>query len=388
MSGTLDLHAKYFQFPPPQAVTVCEGKMRTSAQRKTFYAHGLHWLFYGDEAWGTLNYRVSKDGIEWSNPVTLYRVAEAWGIADYFCLFFDGVYVDWVSLDAGRLIYQRGQPNADGTIDWFAPIQQIPDFGPYTGGYKYGASDSFICIDSTGCPWIGTYETNGFDYWTPIVVKNRRNDGIWETDNGFPFYLDTSKHEFCALPVPLTNGKVYALMFKIWPREGFPPNLVYGRLWDGGWGALEQATVSKVNNPDFHTLSVVEDGDDIHLVFPRLDTYELAYVRRTSQGWSPEQVIKQSTSATSPVMCFDERSNELVIFWFENGTLYRAKTINKSWNNVIPEALLTEASNPLTAGDFLCSRRENYLVGITWALPKADPFTPNNILRYCYSGLF
>jgi len=387
MSGSLELHAKYFEFPPPQAVTVCEGKMRTSAQRKTFYAHGLHWLFYGDEAWGNLNYRVSQDGVAWSNAVTLYRT-QTWGVADYFSLFFDGVYVDYVGIDLNsRLIYQRGRPNADGTIEWLAPIQQVPDFGPY-GSYKYGASDPFICIDSTGCPWIGTYETHG-DYWTPIVVKNRRNDGIWETDNSFPFYLDTSKHDFCALPLSLTNGKVYALMFKVWGTADYPPNLVYGRLWNGSnWEALEQATRSKVNNPDFHTLSVVEDGDDIHLVFPRLDTYELAYVKRTSQGWSPEQVIKQTTQVTSPVMCFDERSNELVVFWFENGTLYRAKTINKSWNYVIPETLLTEASNPRLAGDFLCSRRENYLVGITWAMPKADPYAINTILRYCYSGLF
>lgn len=368
--GTLSVHA-YLGSPPPSTVT-SDGRIRTTIQRMNFFAKGLHWVFYFSNM--AIWYKVSSDGVAWSLPVQVTVTS----YPDFFSLYFDGLYIHYACNSYSAMWYRKGMVNADGTIGWLTEEQHVPELeGYYT-------CDPTICVDSYGYPWIGYYDSKGvgFNDWLPAVVKSRRNDGIWETDSGFPYFPDTTgKRRWYGISViPLSSGKVYALYYRSWQKVSMPDvptQPIYGKLWDGvAWGNEEQASLSNVANEVFHMLSVTENADEIHVTFLKDLTHDIVYVKRATVGWEPERVIKSGATGLSiPVVSCNPALKNLVALWFEGNQLYYAIAyINEIWSE--PAGWLIE-QEPVEATEIICSRKESYILGTVWRLTSGA-------LRYAY----
>ena len=225
-------------------------------QRKIFYANGRFWVFYFDN--GYIYYRSSNDGISWSDAIQLRSVNNPYD----FSLWFDGQYLHYVCIDGQNIYYRRGIPNPDGSITWSADEQLV-----------LTSSESikfpFIAVDSFGYPWI-VYIIR--TYGAVMAVKSSRNDGVWETESGFPQSLDGFGHPNVAGSIiPLTNGKMLAIYTEY-------SGLIYARAWDGSsWLSKASTIYNIIVNPAYH--SAVAQGDDAHVVFLRDSSYDIIYAK-------------------------------------------------------------------------------------------------------------
>ena len=349
--------------PQPQASTVGRGisaSIRTPIQRQTFYAKGLHWVFYFYNM--AIRYRVSPDGLVWSE---LFLVTGT-GYGDFFSLHFDGSYLHYVCTSWGpRIWYRRGIPNSNGTISWSAEEQDIPVLK------EFYSTDPTITVDSEGYPWVGCYGEN----MEPIICKSDQNDGTWTSNApGFPYSLNPERRYYGVIPVPLTSGKVYAIYLRSYKKEqlySLPTAPIYGRLWEGvAWGEEEEVSSSNVANTDFHLASALASGDDVHVAFLKDSTYDIIHVKRTwGVGWSPEQVIQPSASdLSSPVLSYSRTRETPYCFWAQNDRIYYKTYADNMWGEFVEWVLEGE---PVKANDLICFY-EDYgsKIGVVWYLPS------------------
>lgn len=117
-------------------------------QRKSFYASGRHWVFYGDGK--NMVYKTSRDAENWSGATTVRPCVQGY----YFSVWFDGTcvhYAAYPGTSGSPLVYRRGIPESSGSITWSAPEQTVVP-GKLGNQYKF----PFVAVDSYGYPWIGT----------------------------------------------------------------------------------------------------------------------------------------------------------------------------------------------------------------------------------------
>ena len=338
-------------------------------QRQTFYAKGLHWVFYfyNMRIW----YRVSPDGLEWSDPVKVMST----GYSDFFSLHYDGTYLHyvgnrWSTTDV--MWYRRGMPNSDGTITWDTDEQIITEITNY-------ACDATITVDSEGYPWIGYYDAK--DIWVPGVIKSRRNDGVWETASGFPYCLNPERSYYGVILVPLTSGKIYAVYFRSWQQQAMPmpTQPIYGKLWDReAWGEEEQVSTSQVANTDFNMISAVAYGDDVHVAFLKDLTYDIIHIKRTwDLGWSPEKVVQAAVSDWSPpVISYSRRLNMAYCFWAQDNRVYYKTYADNVWSELVKWVSEGEV---ITTNHITCFY-EDYgsIIGVAWYLRTSE------LIRYSF----
>lgn len=299
----------------------------STAQRKSFYAQGRFWVFYrgAHPHYGLyIVYRSSVDGRNWTKEAPVKTNNEFYT----FSLWFDGTYVHYVDADYWttgdeNVYYQRGRPNADGTIDW-SPLQIV-----LSGQLACYCS---IAVDSNGCPWIAYQNQTGMTL-NSVVIKSQRNDGVWETASGFPYVVDSSYYNYGNILVSLSNSKMYVLFANV---------NVYGRFWDGySWGDKE--TVGSANGftltLDFS--AVTDNKDNIHVVWTSSNN-EIKYRRCSpSTGWGIEETIvsfnwKAGDSTLSGSLSLEESTGNLYVFWGgspELGHIYYKKMVSSVWDS-------------------------------------------------------
>jgi len=257
--------------------------------RKLHYANGRFWAFYSatDASFG---FRSSVDGAAWS-PYTAIKSPGNCG-SHAFCFAVQGTKVHYAYTDnsnGGDVFYRRGTLNANGTITWdSAELVAYAVPGGYQGLYPS------IEVDSGGYPHIGFLRlTNPSTHpYSVIVTKSSTNDGTWSTASGFPYTLWTgSTYYGWAIPIALTNGKVYWAYLK----NSYNAALS-GRLWNGSaWEAEESPGVTSF----YGRVNMSAEGDDIRLVSAGAygGNYGIFYLKRTyGVGWgSPESIYGNSS---------------------------------------------------------------------------------------------
>jgi len=372
MKGALEVHA-LLAAPAPSSVSIAHKlSIYTPHQRKNFYANGLHWVFYHRKG---MNYRVSRDGLTWSEPIKLAPVEDA----HFFSLYFDGTYLHYVyhtdmeppPTPATRTFYRKGIPNSDGTITWVADEQIVFD-----GIYICFPT---ICVDSYGYPWIGFY------YWieepwkyVPGVIKSSRNDGVWETAPGFPYFLNPEETYRAVGVTPLTGGKIYALYYRALSKLHMPGAEtlpILGKLWDGvSWGPEENVSASKVSNEEWEMVSYLSVGDNVHVVFLKDLTYEIIHIERDRTGWKPEKVVAQASNRSSPVISYSPSTDTIYCFWIENNKIYFKRYSRGAWDTVPTEWVVEQpvsvpgyspSYKDLYGSKIMCSERDQ---SVAWLL--------------------
>lgn len=302
-------------YPPSfegNVVTQVPSSRAVRHQEKSIFAKGRHWSFYVDSVDTTYKamYKTSIDKVSWTSPIELRdNLMEHTG--ENLQVIFDGTYFHIFvrAKPPTRIQYQRGLPDEDGTI---TPTADWVDAWETT----LSNCDFYATLDSYGYPWIiwgyGTSPTYNYVY----VTKSSRNDGIWATAPGYPQKISPGTEGYTNLRLPsLKEGKLYAMYFNA-------PGQVKGHLWDGSsWGSQEVCTTSEIEpqyaaaNETWSHSDVVDESDNIHLIFLSKSDYDIIYVRRIfGVGWGSETIIQETAvKHASPVLRTTPKG--LVAFW-------------------------------------------------------------------------
>jgi len=280
----------------PSTVSGASGMTCTewTCQRKTFYANGLIWVF-----WGGMSYSTSADGESWSSPTNI-RSSTGQG----FSVWHDGTYVYYAcAVNGVELHFRRGTTNSSGGITWSAAEQTVPTtynltFNPY------------VSVDSNGYVWISYVDKYESNLYHPYIIKNDNKDGTWSTNSSFPYQLSTDSAFPATSIIPLTNGKMLALY-------GTVSSTLKAKAWNGSaWGS-EASTGSTLRFGEYY--SAVAEGDNVHVVFLKDSPHDVVYTQYnyTSNSFGTETVIQASSGAdVPPVISLDPTTNNLYVFWY------------------------------------------------------------------------
>ncbi len=334
-------------------------------QLKAFQASSRVWVFYSDGK--NLVVSSSPDGVLWSAP-TLVRPDCTLG--EQFSVGIDGkrVHYAYAGGRAGASLYYRsGLLNEDGTIAWSTPEQVI-----VPGKGKGILSTPCISVDGHGYPWIGYRKVEDQSNKRPMVTKSSKADGTWSTAHGFPYDLaGWTAAAWVAVPIPLSDGKVLALF----TSSG---HYVRSKIWKKGiWSnrVLNPNPGIGVSSPH---LSVVAQGDDVHLVF--LSSTSLIYTKYAyaADRWSPEVRPHgpQVTPTSSPVLSLGT-GGDLYLFWAgspKENRIYFKKQAAGVWDPS-PMELIDESAEKLTGNGFLFAPYQaNSEKHIGYLTGKAAPY--------------
>ena len=291
-------------------------------QRSSFYAAGLHWVFYQTNVSSKEHFITSANGVTWSNDTVL---ADSAGGVD-FSVYFDGTYVHYVRYRSG-INYRRGLPNADGTITWSATEQAV------VAGTTLFYGD--ITVDSTGHVYI-SYSDNVDSI---VVIRNDNTDGTWAMTVGYPQLLYTytpASGNGASSLVSDSLGNVYAVNL-------LDDGTLQGTLYTGSsWGSPEAIDTGAVT-----VWGITQNGSVIDLVYRRSGTGVV--LRERSAGvWSDEVNLSSphsiSTFATVTTLT---TSGDLIVFISDyfSSIIYYKQRISGTW-----DAAWTTLSNETTDG--------------------------------------
>ena len=326
-------------------------------QRKSFYANGRFWVFYGN---GTdMICATSTDGTSW----TLNTVRSIVGNA-YFSVWFDGTYLHYVARADYTLYYRRGTPNADGTITW-STSEQTVDVGSENDYYDLPS----ISVDSNGYAFIGARYCNTSGNY-PSVLRNSFNNGSWQTAE--EHILSSTDGYWIVEPVPLTNGKMYV----VYCANGLFPR---GKLWSGSWGT-EETDLSDYAIQNGYSFTAVAEGDDVHFIYNRNETNQFRYNKRTyGVGWGTNDVLVQDNLETesSPALSIDTSTGNLYCFWVKTDTdhVYYKKCVDGTWD-ANPTDWIDESTDEIPFGASLNSFYKSYegYVGLAYCTKTSSPY--------------
>ena len=335
-------------------------------QRLSFYAKGLHWLFYSD---GTSTYwRTSKDGIVWNAATQLTILNAHLGAVSVIYDGSDYMHVAYASNT--WLYYKRGLLNTDGTITW--------DLEQTAHGVAFqDCNYPVISLDSNGYPWISfqLIDILGGSR-RPNVTASSTKDGTWTTAAGFPYELSATIDGAwaTALVLSLAGGKMYCLYW-------ISSDELYGQLYDGGWGLEE--TVSTYNVRAVAVSAVVDNNDNIHVVYQRTLTgsiYPIYYLKRTysSSSWNSETTLSEPTFTQLPNINIDKATGNLYVFWTLQDQINFIRNIAGSWESTTIAWITGEGDFPVNAGNTGTVKsfgdKYNRYLGVSWVRGANSPY--------------
>ncbi len=355
----------HFAWSDPKASTAASvsDAVAYPTERKSFYANGRFWVFYNGLCYDDyyILYKTSTDGVTWSAPTQLSVCSSGM----YFSTYFDGTYLHYVNTCNG-LFYRRGLPNANGTITWSAPEQNV---------LPSGTAPATVCVDSNGYPFIGYNSYNGS--YVSSVTKSSTNDGTWSTAPGFPHYLATSSYYTSATVVPMTEGKIYALY-----QTG---GNAKGKLWTGSsWGNQENVAGGYCD-------SIVSQNDVIYTAYDAvidIDEYGNAvcaiYCAKRTSFWDSPQLIQHTNSRAVVSLSSESSTNNLYYFWAPQGGsganhIYFKKNVNGTWSTTT-DWIRDCMQYPVTMASFTRSCENK--TGVVWMTPY-----PYRYMRFAYLNM-
>ncbi len=248
-------------------------------------------------------YHTSTDGVNWVGP-TIIRPCR---LGIQFSIWFDETYLHYVYADTGLpwapILYRRGTPESDGTIDWSGVVEQTAVAAVVGTTYFH----PYVSVDSNGSAYIG-YAPWGVTGWFPFVTKSSTTTGIWVTDigAGFPYQLSTVSAAYFVPVIPLSGGEMLAVYARAQTQ-------VNAKLWNGAvWGS-ERSTINKIAS--YASVSAVAEGNDVHLVFTSYTSFRITYAKydHSSNKFTAEKFLTEILYPI-PVISIDENNN-LLVFW-------------------------------------------------------------------------
>lgn len=324
--GALDQGQRIVIDPSLVGTSSADNAVGLLNQKKTFYAYGLHWVFYWEGT--TVVYQTSTDGLNWAAKIAVTSYA---GNGQMFSMFFNGTHLAYASAKSGtgEFKFRQGVPQSSGSISWNAVEQNIQTAAPQT--YYYPD----LVIDSSGYAWVGyryKYTTTG----EPYIIKNSKLDGTWTTAGGFPTSLRGAhgySDEWRVTVVPLLSNKIY-VVFTIGTAS-------YGKLYNGGWGSEDT-----ISTQSYNEYAGVNQGDVVHAAYRKQAAYSYAICYKNytyGTGWGTEEtILASSVESATPTLTLDTTRNYVYCFWkntpITNHIYYKIRTGYNAWSSAVDYA--------------------------------------------------
>jgi len=281
-------------------------------QKKCFYANGRFWAWYrGNTNFG---WKTSVDGIDWTGAFVSYGAYAP----TYFDLWYDEpnnkICLVRSQGSTANIYYRQGTANGDGTITWDSnEVQVTTDKGYYPR----------VCKDSNGYPWI-SYRTSATNY-DRVVKATATNGSSW----GSPTTLWTIASSAIVI-VPLTGGKLLAIC------DGQGAYVFQSRLFNGtSWEVAVNASTSNANL--YYAWDAVADGDNVHLIFCKVTSYDIVYVKYTyGTGWGSEETVESGTVGQNhPTITFKSTNSIRVYYFLTQTTIKYRDRDSGSWQTAV-----------------------------------------------------
>jgi hypothetical protein len=282
--------------------------------RHSFYAEGLEWVFYvkNTAAYFYKTGSVVGNVTTWSSPTALTGES-------YQDLYFDGTYCYGVGATTGTganaIMFRRGQPLGNGSIDWDDPVMAVGAYGHYVS--------ASVCVDSQGYPYISAYWNNAPTYWYSGIqfMYGSANDGTYGTNTikypgpGTPNYTGEVGHHV----VPMADDEI--LLVWSYALCGLNAN-----VWNGS--TLENVVTSPVDIAWPNALSVVSNGTDATVVFLSATNdpnNEIDYdsFNMSTNAWAGAITIPMTVSHYGfPVLTKSSTDSSMYLAWQSTNSYY------------------------------------------------------------------
>ncbi|MBN2362380.1 MAG: hypothetical protein JXR83_23210 [Deltaproteobacteria bacterium] len=290
-------------------------------QRKSFLARGRAWVFYANGQ--KMVYRTSTDGESWSQAIDVRNGSNA---GPLFSTWYDGRYIHYAAthtISETTILYRRGVPACDGTIDW-STSENIAVSKSGTVNYP------MIVVDDTGRPWIGySYDER------PWAARAEYDDGRWGTGTTWELIRNWTGNWHVSM-VPLPGGRIMAT-----------PNIVSNHLcmsYFNGNNILYHYRTDLFPNAYPSTVAKGAGSNDVLVVY--LSAHKIYLAR--ADVWESDFVINSlemiADSDGIPVVSSDPSTGDLYVFWLtENpAALHLLKKVAGAWQ---PSATLWTAAS-------------------------------------------
>lgn len=346
------------------ANTTVTGSTLINLQRKTFYADGLHWVFYSDGTNGI--YKTSSDGTTWSDGQSSpFRSGITLG--HHFDTDFNGTHIAYVYASGGvgaPCYFRTGVTNTTGGITWSAAEQTVASTSNII-------SVPCITFDSSGYPWVAYVAGVGAASYYPNATKSSSNDGTWTTQSGFPVILNSTSAFAWRVSIGClsTGNKVYIAY-----NKGGSGSRAFGKLWNGtAFESEETITSEAVYTAE--SFSMGRCGADI-VRFAYLNrTYWIKYVERNPTWGSTEQIIRTALTTTRFSLSVESSTGTTYCF-FGNDTndqvLYK-KRVNGVWDTT--PTFLFYAQNIMLSSITSFKRDFSSYIGVSCTNGSSSSFT-------------
>lgn len=279
--------------------------------RRTFYADGLYWAFYGG-----ISYKTSADGVSWSNATSI-SLYPAYSISGYGVWWQGGnVHIAYSSPTAvvdDTVFYRMGATNSSGEITWAADWQLIP-----TGNYMGWAT---IAVDTGGYPYI-TYNVCPSTTTTTYITKSSTNNGTWTTAGGYPLatYSSANVNHGQAITSYPNSTKMYG----IWNTAELSghSHALQGRYYNGAsWGGSNEVIWSHATNSLSAFSLIADNSDNVYFVWSVNDGNVYLRVRYADGTFSDVITVAAGASAC---VSYDDVKDQVYIMYKSGGSVKAA----------------------------------------------------------------
>ena len=299
--GGEDLKCSVIIIPPPFFGSVTSAsypnanEIRSTFQRKIWYAAGRHWIFW--HAGNLFMYSTSKSGLAgWAN--TMIKVHTGTD-GELISTWFDDTYVYYV-LQGNPGRFRRGTFNSNGTITW--------DAEQSLGVLIWSPT---ICVDIDGYPWIGYRTLQGGG--VPRLITSDTNDGTWSTRAGFPVTLNANPEEYAVMVLPQKNAAKINVIYL-----GSGVTTIYGREASAGGVEAEQSQTITLNYAIFgyRQAGNIGLGDEALIAYSANDKNKY-FIRfqGTALGFTAEQQLSSENDELSGVALVKVDDNTIYAIW-------------------------------------------------------------------------
>jgi hypothetical protein len=317
-------------------------------QEKCFYANGRWWVFYYDGS--NFGWRTSTDGSSWSTFNTYAAIISA-----RFSVWYDEannkICLAKCQGATANIYYRQGTANSDGTITWDSNEVQVTTDAGY---------DVTVCKDSTGYPWISYLQPTT---WNEKVVKATATNGsAWGTPTTLWTNRATGSENLKI--VPLTGGKMLAISC----ANGL---VLQSRLYDGStWASAVNASTSTPQS--YVDYDAVADGDNVHLAFCKVTSYDIVYVKYTyGTGWGSEETVESATVAQYHPSITLKDTDKVRVFYLKTQTNIRYRDRDSgSWQTAV-DISTTESTMTCVTSSY---KAYSSKICVTWKSGASSPY--------------
>jgi len=356
--------------PPSLVVSVSSGNFTEwSSMRKTFYAKGRYWVFYGKD--GYIYWKSSSDGSTWSAETLAWSDPYIMSVEGSFDVYYDSDNValffargQGVPTGGHQYIFRKGTLNTDGTITW--------DTARYLWSGYYDGHYPAIGRGADGLWWVAFgFNPSSMNFQYRIYSSP---DGVTWTQRYYKDGIPTFNARYVTTFILPTSpdGKVYFIFIDYFSGLTTHPYL-YSNKWDGA--SMTELPTHELTNPTQALIlkknlmcGDIDGNNKMHIVWKGADG-ALYYKNYDGSNWSSETQLDSAT-VSEPCISVDRNTNTIHVFWIKNNIIYHRKYVS-SW-----EAIDTPFGTTFDSPTYLTSDKDGLgNIMASWREGTAAPYS-------------